>query len=371
MKLCVGSASLGPAECLEKAGSIYRLETKGAVELCVGADSSAPAQCFEEMSSANREITTSMKIGVCKGSNSVAPARCLMLEKDRRSYSRDDERLSADDAVALCHGASGSLPATCSIALEKHLTNRTLRVRLCRTAGATVSEGRMSSSADMSAPHECILGAFRGGNRYLRPEMRDFQDKQSLLVELCENAISDAPVRCASARSLHQLSEEQKVELCQGFAGKLGEGPAVCFDASSRALGRSVSTASRVALCKGMDTEAPAHCAKASMKNYRMSEPGRLAVCRGALSVAPAECAAANELRSSTFSSMEEEDVIKLCQGAASDHHRITCLATLGERSASSKGSRGVGGVLGVNGATEWVLGTDGDREVGDEEEEK
>ena len=416
VKLCVGSASLGPAECLAKARSIYRLETKGAVELCVGADSSAPARCFEEMSSANREfsapfaraflvllcpsvlfspllasprlfnsphvsnppageITTSMKIGVCRGAGSVAPARCLMLEKDRRSYSRDDERLSADDAVSLCHGASDSLPASCSIALEKHLANRTLRVRLCRSAGAvegatkeaaadssssstnSINSTRTGTGASTtpSAPHECILGAFRGGQRYLRSEMRDFQDKESLLVELCDSAVSDAPVRCASSRSLHQLSVGQKVELCRGFAGKLGDGPALCFDAASRALGHSVSTASRVALCKGMDTDAPAHCAKASMKNYRMSEEGRLAVCRGAMSVAPAECAASSELRSSTFSSMEEKDFIKLCLGAVSGHHRVECLATLGERRV--RGS--VGGVLGVPAAAELCATAD------------
>ena len=282
VNLCTGSVSLGPAECLEKARSIYRLDTKGAVELCIGATSSSPAQCFEEMSSANREITTAMKIGVCKRAESVAPARCLMMEKDRRSYSREDERLSAGDAVALCRGATDSLPATCSIALEKHLSNRTLRVRLCRSARGAVlgasdvrariigsSEGKYLASPNVgtdilnsrhlpSNPHDCILGAFRGGHRYLRSEMRDFLGKEELLVKLCLNAISDAPVRCASSRSLHQLNTDQKVELCWGYEGKLGEGPAVCFEAASKTLSNSVSLENRVDLCRGMDTEAPA-----------------------------------------------------------------------------------------------------------------
>ncbi|CAN0017271.1 unnamed protein product, partial [Hapterophycus canaliculatus] len=303
--LCRQATSTAPAECAKKAHAASRVSGSHILELCAGALSDVPGQCLAGLSrTATKELPADLRVELCKGARSDAPAQCVEHSVRSKRYPQL--------VVDVCKGASSVAPAECLDLLPKNLYE--VAVSLCgRAAGIGPAvcanvRGQLNHGTELTAslcrgasgqgPADCFRRS--AGGTTLSTDKR---------VQLCREAKTDAPARCAGQVRDRRISPALRVALCRRASGTA---PAKCVASTPP----SMLAEDRVALCQGATEESPT-ASSACLKAVPQDLPSGVAVvlCRDArYSMAAAECArvARHIVRDSS------DDLLTLCRGASS-----------------------------------------------------
>ena len=371
VRLCRGATSTWPALC---ARGLPRgvISPGDAVPLCRSAASEDTAACVAAVARLparpGKTVEGSRIAAICGGGPSpAAAAECVEAMPGEGSGGRFVRQLAAVD---LCAGASSVQPALCFARAEKVLTkvlpDESLRRELCR--GAASVEGpiecvsgadrRLAKSdgdllvsvcrgADDSAPADCLAAVMRHDTK-----IRGDLELRRAVVELCAGVHDGSAAECFKAMP-RSVPAAARAPLCTGFrppqllpndggAGGSGSGdgghghghrhhttgssstppgPAACFLKAVRRGSGSKAAQDRnmdvyISLCRGATSDAPAQCVLEMP--HRMPPRIKYALCTGSSNPpGVAKCAAA-ALRQHGRDALEEEELVKLCNGATS-----------------------------------------------------
>ena len=319
VQLCGGSVSAQPASCFVEAILDRKIRSKrrqssiidSLIDLCRGAHSSAPALCMQDV--VVNKIDFADRISLCKNAQSKEPSNCFNLLKGVvknhgsiiefcRSKMGDGNvgrkdvmplvgavqcvlsapsKLTDDEKLQLCMGASSSAPGECIKQAIKTNIPKQYRVALCH--GTTSHSG----------PVNCFsvtMGDING-------------DQKS---ELCTMALSEAPARCAQKVVSQHMRPGEKITLCKNA---IDDWPAKCANALPR---RGVLTETEVAiLCNGAKNLEPGQCFLSAPPI--LSSRQKLTLCSGAL-VSKHVIKCANSL----ISILDLDKRVAFCRQAAS-----------------------------------------------------
>lgn len=200
--------------------------------------------------------------------------------------------MSDEDFVALCQGATSTMPAQCLNALPYNFKATPLGIQLCAGASSTepakcigaVTAARFSEEdkvegcrgATSAGPAQCITAV-------------PFQTKPNMAVALCRGAASEAPAKCLAALHLaRHVGDGTKVDLCRGVRTRQDAAAvATCANAAP------VTTAAAVlgTLCAAAPHDSAAssgsHTARQPLLCYNavyrdgITDAGRASLCQG------------------------------------------------------------------------------------------